>query len=492
METVGSNRTSKGDFRKNLARNAALSMLNNNMRQGDSLNANMGTGELAGAVRSSALLAEAKVVRESIGFKRSDKLLRLFDFLIDRTLADRPPAEIEIANEVFSIGRDVDVPQDATVRVYVHRLRKALDQIYADRPGPRLSIPKGEYRVVLVEERPDPIAPPAAVTADAALPQRRWWLVAAVLVVLALVNLGIWWSVRAYRAPASTSSLARTYLWRPIAFSHRPITLVLGDYYLFAEAPGAVPPGAPVPSPRLVRNPSINAREDLDIYLMAHPDQIGRAIDMDLRYVPSGAVLALGDLYAALRQLRGDPATRVTLIAASQLTPDILKTSDVVYVGQLSGFGTLLRNPLFQASGFRIGQSWDELIDTASGRRFRSDGGIVQADEQIARRDYGYIASLPGPSGNHIVVIAGTRDPALLQMAELAVDAGRLKALNHRAAINSGGFEALYQVRTMGNLNLSGTLLLQRPLRFGGIWDKPDASQRFPDDTYEGAGHARP
>ena len=60
METVGSNRTSKGDFRKNLARNAALSMLNNNMRQGDSLNANMGTGELAGAVRSSALLAEAK------------------------------------------------------------------------------------------------------------------------------------------------------------------------------------------------------------------------------------------------------------------------------------------------------------------------------------------------------------------------------------------------------------------------------------------------
>ena len=95
-----------------------MSMLNNNMRQGDSLNANMGTGELAGAVRSSALLAEAKVVRESIGFKRSDKLLRLFDFLIDRTLADRPPAEIEIANEVFSIGRDVDVPQDATVRVF--------------------------------------------------------------------------------------------------------------------------------------------------------------------------------------------------------------------------------------------------------------------------------------------------------------------------------------------------------------------------------------
>ena len=58
----------------------------------------------------------ARIVKAEL-VEGSDKLLRLFDFLIDRTLADRPPAEIEIANEVFSIGRDVDVPQDATVRV---------------------------------------------------------------------------------------------------------------------------------------------------------------------------------------------------------------------------------------------------------------------------------------------------------------------------------------------------------------------------------------
>jgi len=432
---------------------------------------------------------EAQIVRASIGFKRSDKLLRVFDFLVERTCEGRPPTEIEIANEVFSIGRELDAPQDATVRVCVHRLRKALDRIYEGNPGPRLLIPKGEYRVILADED---VRPPVDQSEESILVETRrgppWAMVGLALLLLVVVNFAIWWSMQPRHQPDGMAALASTYLWRPIAHSDRPITVILGDYYLFAEAQDAAGDKAP---PRLIRNPSINAREDLDIYLMTHPTEIGRAVDMNLRYTPSGAVLALGEIFSSMRGLKPGHAARPNLIPASQLTPDILKTSNVVYVGQLSGLGILLRNPLFQASGFKVGSTYDELVDGASGRRFQSDGGIVQADEQIARRDYGYIASLPGPSGNRIIIIAGTRDPALLQMAELAVDPARLKALDRRAALNPAGFEALYQVRTMGSLNLSGALVIERPLRLGGVWDKPSASQRFPDDVYEGAGHAK-
>ncbi len=438
---------------------------------------------------SARLLAEAQGVRAAIRGKRSDKLSRLFEFLLERTIAGRPPSELEIAREAFASGREGEGGQDATVRVYVHRLRKALETVYAARPGPRITIPKGEYRLVLIqdepaEETPEAVQAPSSAPAAARFP---WKLVAAALVVLLSANL-VAWMVLVRPAPAPPA-LAGTRLWQAIAQDHRPITVVLGDYYLFAESPAGTTDGtAP---PRLVRNPAINAREDLDIYLMAHPEKIGRAVDRDLRYVPSGAVAALGDLFRALSALRGGQAAPPSLIAASQLTPDILKTSDVVYVGQFSGLGTLLRNPLFQASGFKVGSTYDELIDGASGHLYRSDGGIVQADEHIPRRDFGYLASLPGPSGNHLVVIVGMRDPALLQMAELAVAPDRLKPLDQQAARGIGGFEALYQVRTMGALNLDGALLLLRPLRSGGIWDQPNASQRFPDDAYEGAGHAR-
>lgn len=477
---------------KNIANDRLLFMIRNSMKPALSIDpavTGIRAGGLADVDPLSRLIDEAQAVRTSIGFKRSDKLLRVFDFLVARTCEGRPPTEIDIANEVFSIGRDLDAPQDATVRVCVHRLRKALDRIYEGKPGPRLLIPKGEYRVILADEDLSPCDDQSEETAP--IETRRgppWTMLGLGLLLLGVVNFAIWWSVQPRRQPDGMAALASTYLWRPVTRSNRPITVVLGDYYLFGEAQDAAGGKAPL---RLIRNPSINAREDLDVYLMTHPGEIGRAVDMDLRYTPSGAVLALGTTFAAMRGLKPGQAVRPNLIPASQLTPDILKTSDVVYIGQLSGLGILLRNPLFQASGFKIGRTYDELVDGVSGRRFQSDGGIVQADEQIARRDYGYIASLPGPSGNRIIIIAGTRDPALLQMAELAVDPGRLKVLDRRAALNPSGFEALYQVRTMGSLNLSGVLLMERPLRLGGVWDKPNASQRFPDDMYEGAGHPK-
>jgi hypothetical protein len=199
--------------------------------------------------------------------------------------------------------------------------------------------------------------------------------------------------------------------------------------------------------------------------------------------------MVLGQVYATMRGIRRNERREIDLIPASQLTPDILKSSDVVYVGRLSGLGQLLRNPLFQASGFRVGATYDELIDTASGKRFQSDG-VVMTDERIPRRDYGYIASLPGPSGNNIVIIAGTRDPGVLEMAELASDPNKLKSIGPSASGRPEGFEALYQVRTMGNLNVGSTLLLRRSLKSRGIWDKATPSQRFPHDSYEGAGPA--
>lgn len=444
----------------------------------------------AGGDEHQALIAQAQRVRGMVGSKRSDKLLRLFDFLLEQTIAGRSPSEVDIANEAFSIGPVVDTPQDATVRVYVHRLRKSLELAQADMPGPKLAIPKGEYRLVLGgEDDREGGTAPAAPDAPAPVPvrptgPRRSWLVGALLVLIANVLLWVWLLPDLGEAPRAP--LARTPVWRALGAGERPITLVMGDYYLFAQsADGRPVTGGPR---RLVRDPSINGREDLDIYLMARPQERDRIGDYDMRYVPSSILASLGDIFAALRTVEGQAKRRVTLIPASQLTTDLLKSTDIIYVGQMSGLGTLLRNPVFQASGFRIGATYDEWIDTATGRRFQSDGGLVLADERVGRRDFGYLAAFPGPSGNHLVVIAGARDAAVRQMAEIADDAARLGQLAAYPIDGAQGFEALYQVRTLGTLNISGQLLIARRLRSGGIWDRATPSQRFPNDDFEGEG----
>src|SRR5262249_46422284 len=86
-------------------------------------------------------------------------LSRLFDYLLTRSLSGEAPKEIEIAHQVFAKGTSFDVSQDSVVRVYVHRLRRRLDEYYERTPGPdgRMVIPKGEYRLTL-EQAAAPVA----------------------------------------------------------------------------------------------------------------------------------------------------------------------------------------------------------------------------------------------------------------------------------------------------------------------------------------------
>ena len=109
------------------------------------------------------------------------------------------------------------------------------------------------------------------------------------------------------------------------------------------------------------------------------------------------------------------------------------------------------------------------------GKRFNSDSG-GESDGRTPQRNYGYLASLPGPAGNRILIIAGTRDPAVAQMAEVAADPKQLDMIDAKSG--GGAFEAVFDVRTLGNLNLGSSLVLVHPIRADSIWqpDQPNAT----------------
>lgn len=77
---------------------------------------------------------------------------RLFDYLLERSLAAEVPKEMEIALQVFGKKASFDVSQDSVVRVYVHKLRRRLDDFYGRIGRPplcRIVIPRGEYRLAI-------------------------------------------------------------------------------------------------------------------------------------------------------------------------------------------------------------------------------------------------------------------------------------------------------------------------------------------------------
>jgi hypothetical protein len=421
-----------------------------------------------------SLQALADRIRATGALGRSQLIQKLFNFLIECSATGRAPKETEVAIEVF--GKDVgfDVAQDAMVRVYVHKLRRKLEEYYlaAGHSDPfQLTIPKGAYRIVIHDREALVAAAVAEVAAEARgssvpavtrAPARRWlWptLAASLIVNLAFAGALLWYG----RHGRAADPMLANPLWSRMLPADRPLLVVFGDYYIFAET------DKNMEVQRLVREFSINSPGDLDQYLKLHPEFADRYQDMQLNYLPTAAAYALKDLMPMLAAASGH--TRVVL--ASQLTPQMLKTSNVIYIGYLSGMG-MLSDLVFSGSRFDVGESFDVLIDRTTGKRYISQAGLPMPGEQTYH-DFGYFATFPGPSGNQIMIIAGTRDEAVMHTAESITHPDSLQQLTARSG-NSRSFDALYDVFAMDGTNLNGTLLLTGKIDTARIWADESAA----------------
>lgn len=404
----------------------------------------------------SAFAAEAARFRKVLAAGRSAVFLQLFDFLVERSNDQRSPKEVEIALALFGNDGTHDKGPDAGVRVYVHRLRKRLDEFYSRNPGPRLQIPIGEYRIVLAP------GPPARDTmASPAWPARQHgpvikYRLAGLALVLISVGLA-WWLLSSPGQPdRKAGELRETALWRSIG-GNTPALLVIGDSYMLAETENQKDIA------RLILEPGIRSREELGGYLKTHPDAFYKLYDLDLHYTPIGTAVAAWDVLPAVAALS---SAGPRLMSSSRLKLEVLKSGDVVYVGRVSSLG-MLAAPLFEASGFRMGRAYNELVDQTSGKRYAAE--VRPGKDRKPRVDYGFVAALPGPSGKHILIIAGIGDAAVQSMAALATDPVQLRELARRTGPGPS-FEALFEVRAIGDVALDRTLLMARPRR-SNTWD---------------------
>ncbi|WP_174285031.1 helix-turn-helix domain-containing protein [Sphingomonas bacterium] len=425
---------------------------------------------------NTVLIGQAALLRDQQALGRSPSLDRLFDFLLKCSLEGRSPKEVEIANRVFARHGD-GADQDASVRVYVHRLRRKLEDFYTG-PGSmqpmRLAIPKGGYRLTLepaphasVDASPS-AAPPVART-------RRWieLLGVAALVILAIV---VTWTAASRPDPIDAPLIAdrANPLWAATVADGRPLVIVVGDYYVFGETDGVGDVS------RLVREFDVNSASDLQHLAATRPDRGKTSVDLGLSYLPVGVASALRVVTPIVR--RNDHALRKpTVVPASQLTPDMVKNDDLVYLGYLSGLGSL-RDPVFGASRFTIGGTYDEIVDLKAGRHYLA-GTHLKSNQAQPSEDYALISSFAGPTGNHVVVIAGTRDAALMQAAEFVTRPDSLKRITDPLH-GAPAFEALLAVESLRNVGLRARLLITSPRPREADWSGRQ-TQPFPDELDE-------
>jgi hypothetical protein len=370
----------------------------------------------------------------------SGRLRDLFDFLAARGPEGEPATQADIAETVF--GQPQTEVDDATARVYIHRLRKRLEQFYKghDAAAARLVIPAGAYAL-----RYEHGEAAAASGRSRRIRPRFAWLALAMVLALAAAFFAGSSLRRGAEAPEVNP------IWRPFVESRRPLVIAVGDYYIFGQEAADRPEVE-----RLVRDFSINSKTDLARAQAADPSRYGSSEDMGLSYLPVSSAFALRSLMPVLAR-RGK---QVSVMPASQIDSDVFRTSDVIYVGLISGMG-MIQDVAFTDSNYAVGETYDELIDMESGRRFAS-GEAFALPTANYYQDYGYIARFRQPGGALIGVVAGERDTGLRGVAPAAV--GKLPdAVASRA--KSGSFEALYQITGQQGADLGGKLVevRQRP-----------------------------
>ena len=378
---------------------------------------------------------EVERVRASGVLGRTGRLRELFDFLAARGPA-QPVSQADIAHVVF--GQFDAGADDATARVYVHRLRKRLAEFYT-REGAeagRLVLPAGSYELVLERATEAP-------TRDVA---SRSWLVPALVLAALLVAFVLG---RQIGAPAGAA--AANAIWQPFLESDRPIMVAVGDYYIFGE----IDPFDPERG-RLIRDFAIDSPTDLARAQESEPERYERAEDMGLNYLPFSSAYALRSIMPVLAR----HPKPVEIVAASEVTSQTLRDHNVVYIGLVSGMD-LLEDVTFTGSDLSVGETYDELRDAASGRRYSSGEALSRTSTRYYR-DFGYLARFRQPGGALVAVVAGARDTGLRGLAPLA--AGTLDARLEEVA-EDGSFEAVFEFTGQQGADLSSRLDLARERR---------------------------
>lgn len=389
---------------------------------------------------------------------RSRFYAALLEYLLACTERGHTPKEIEIAAEVFNRGDGFDPSQDSMVRVYAHNLRQKLDQYYADQGSAeteRVSIPKGEYRLVLVDAGSSTAVPEQPAVRALAGSRVRFAIGAAVLVSLVAGVIIGRLSGASVAESGQASQVVASPLWSDIADDDIPVTVVVGDYYIFGELDsyGNIM--------RMVREFDVNSMRDLEDRFLLDPDGSDRYMDLDLTYIPTSTASAVQSVASVLASAGKD----VRVVPTSHLDTLAIRESHIVYIGYLSAMG-MLQDFVFAGSELEIGASYDEIVHKSSGQIFVSEAGLPSGEQRY--RDYGFFSTQPGPAGNQLVVIAGMRDEGLMQTAQAVSDPqliqASIDAMGEADLAAATAYELLYEVAGLFRTNLNSSVVHAAPL----------------------------
>ena len=342
----------------------------------------------------------------SKGFGHSRSYAALLEYIVQKSVEGDIPKEASIAIDVFGKDGTFNPSEDTLVRVYVHNLRKKLQTYYQGdgrEEAYQILILKGRYQAIFL-----PKAEIEENQSETLSQKKNLWLWGTVLALGLCLTLSLLFNFLQYNFGYLNSPkplekvLQESSIWQELRESQQPISLILGDIFVFTEYDSLLDRS------RLVRDSQINTSSEMDSLLSSFPPWINRSPKISENPLLMKAhALSLEYLIPALNSL----GLRFAVRLMSRTSSEELQEMPILYLGMYKSMGKLTY--LFEDSHFELLPNKVELMHREDGKLLSGEGAHGEYHTDIA-----YFAQRKGPGGNPIWIISAFTDTGIMQIAQ--------------------------------------------------------------------------
>jgi len=267
-----------------------------------------------------------RILQDTI-FKRSEKYSKLLLYLAECSQKQYLPSESDIAAQIFERNQDFDPTTDASVRVFMWKLRKKIDDYYKNKgkhDKVQLTIPKRQYSLELVEKS----------YKGKVIKQILPFVSLVVIFALSILLLVLFIKYREIKkiVPVNTLNGKNNFIFRDFINDEKPTILAIGHVFTYCEYQDETN------SFRIVRNRLINSEADLSTYMSEYN------IPEENIWMPTWEIVPQNTLrYIDMIQSIFPLTSRSSLAVMSSLKFEWSELLDnhIIYIGHFHNLGKL-------------------------------------------------------------------------------------------------------------------------------------------------------
>jgi hypothetical protein len=316
-------------------------------------------------------------ILRSSNFKSSEVYQKLLKYLVEASINNTPVKEYTIAVDVLNKGDDFNPSEDSSVRVYVSKLRKKIENYYLTEGKDSkicIAIPKGHYHVEFVSS--------SRYKKEAVKKFRIGYHTAAYTVFgLIIIILGVLLYLQStHRHSKIPKEVLESPIWEDLLETRKEILLVAGNDLFFLEGSGE--------KETIVRRHTINKVSEFLQYKSKNPDISNIT---SYAFYPTSSIIQILEISGIISELNNFVFT-----SSYKLTARDIAAKNIVFLGSFRNL-YLLERALQNSIEYevKIDSSYFRIKDKDSSYTF-----IVTGTPSKEHEDYCLVRKIPGPHGN--------------------------------------------------------------------------------------------